>query len=338
MAAAIARHLVSQSALANRMNIRVYSACIKAQADNPEVEMLLAESGIELNAGLSYVLAPALYGQLDWLITLGRPDDEYAPELHNRVPAIHWSLDIPAATESTGNWTKNDYRRIRDLLNGRIKEFFTGLANNQELLDKPPEFTGKDFEVVRQQTCYKGFFELQELTLKHALFEGGYSPEFKRELFVRGPVVVVLLYDPRKDSVVVIEQFRVGCMQDERSPWLLELVAGIVDKGETPEQVARREALEEAGCAIQQLELVYKYWISPGGNDEFVHFYCACVDSDGVGGVHGLDHENEDIRVHLVPVHVAWQAVETGIINNAATIIGLQWLQLNKASLRQRWC
>lgn len=203
---------------------------------------------------------------------------------------------------------------------------------------KAPKFKHDDFDVINRQTEFKGFFEMQALTLKHKLFQGGSSPEFTRELFVRGSVVVVLLYDPRADKVVLVEQFRVGALEDERSPWLLELVAGIIDAGETPEQVARRESLEESGCAIQALEPIYTYWVSPGGNNERVHLYCGYIDSEGVGGIHGLESENEDIRVHLLPRADAWQAVETGIVNNAATIMGLQWLQLNKARIQQQRC
>ena len=204
-------------------------------------------------------------------------------------------------------------------------------------LKDDPYFSQQDFEVVKRETKYKGFFELQKLTLKHKLFGGGETTEFTRELFVRGPVVAVLLYDPVKDSVVLNEQFRVGALDDDRSPWLYELVAGIIDAGETPEEVAHREALEEAGCELQQLEPIYQFWVSPGADSEQVHFFCGCVDSSGVGGIYGLPNEHEDIRVTVVPSEIAWQAVESGKIRNALSIIGLQWLQLNKASLIQKW-
>ncbi len=184
---------------------------------------------------------------------------------------------------------------------------------------------------------FRGFFEVQELTIRHRLYGGGWSDTFTRELFIRGRAVVVLLYDPRRDEIVVIEQFRVGALADKRSPWLLEFVAGIVEEGESIEEVAHREAQEEAGCVIKALEPAYEYWVSPGGTNETIAIYCGWVDTEGVGGIHGLPHENEDIRVETVPSEVAFAALEDGTINNAASIISLQWLQMHKSRLQQMW-
>lgn len=203
--------------------------------------------------------------------------------------------------------------------------------------DKKPTFTGKDMELLSRESKFKGFFEIQELTLRHKLFDGGWSDAFTRELFVRGQAVVVLLYDPQADALVMIEQFRVGAMEDGRSPWLMELVAGIVEPGESPEDVARRESLEEAGCEIVELVKLYDYWVSPGGTNETVAIFCGRVDSSEVGGVYGLKHEHEDIRVEVVSTESAIKAVEDGIINNAATIMALQWLQLNRSRLQAQW-
>lgn len=203
--------------------------------------------------------------------------------------------------------------------------------------DKKPTFNGEDMEVLSREVKFKGFFEIQQLSLRHKLFEGGWSDAFTRELFVRGQAVVVLLYDPQADALVMIEQFRVGAMEDHRSPWLMELVAGIVEPGESPEEVARRESMEEAGCEITDLIKLYDYWVSPGGTNETVVIFCGRVDSSDVRGVYGLKHEHEDIRVEVVPVESAIKAVEDGIINNAATIMAIQWLQLNKSRIQTEW-
>lgn len=200
-----------------------------------------------------------------------------------------------------------------------------------------PEFVAMDAKVVERKSMYKGFFELEELSVRHRLFGGGWSDTFSRELFKRGHAVVVIPYDPRRDQVVLIEQFRVGALADGRSPWLLELVAGIVEEGESDEDVAHREAQEEAGCEIKALEPVCEYWVSPGGTNETIAIYCGWVDTEGVGGIHGLPHENEDIRVEVVSSEVAFAALEDGTINNAASIIALQWLQMNRSRLQQLW-
>ncbi len=196
-----------------------------------------------------------------------------------------------------------------------------------------PDFSHNDVEVLENTTAYQGFFRIDRVRLRHRLFAGGWSSEFERELFERGEAVCVLLFDPQRDVVVLTEQFRIGSLQDERSPWLLELVAGMVEPGESYEEVAARETEEEAGCRFYQLLPVCRYWVSPGGTSERVQIYCGLIDSDGVGGVHGLAHEHEDIRLCRLDFDQAWQGVEDGTLNNAATIMALQWLKIHHAEV-----
>lgn len=192
-------------------------------------------------------------------------------------------------------------------------------------------------EIIQRETCFQGFYKLDRLQLRHRLFAGGMGPELNRELFVRHDAVCVLPYDPQRDCVVLIEQFRVGAMDKNGNPWLLELVAGLIDKDEQPEQVARREAVEEADLNLGALWPITSYFPSPGGSDERVYLYVGQCDSRGAGGVHGLAEEGEDIRVHVWPLDDALQAVGDGRINNAASIIALQWLALNRAHVREQW-
>jgi ADP-ribose pyrophosphatase len=194
-----------------------------------------------------------------------------------------------------------------------------------------------DVEVLQRETCFKGFYRLDRLHLRHRQFAGGMGPQLSRELFVRHDAVCVLPYDPQRDSVVLIEQFRVGAMDKSANPWLLELVAGLIDKDEEPEEVAHREAEEEADLQLSALWPITQYYPSPGGSDERVYLYLGRCDSEGVGGVHGLAEEGEDIRVHVWPLEDALQAVKDGRINNAASIIALQWLALNRAEVRGLW-
>jgi len=201
-----------------------------------------------------------------------------------------------------------------------------------------PRFDGSNVEVLERETCYKGFFEMQSLRLKHQLFEGRVGEALTRELFVRGEAAGVLLYDPRTDRVALVEQFRVGAIDDERSPWLEEIVAGVIDPGMTAEQIAIKEVREEAGLAIQHLEPMCSYYVSPGGTSERMHLFCACTDLDGVGGIFGEPSEGEDIRVFTRDATTAYEDIARGsALNNAATIIALQWLQIHKSALQQRW-
>ena len=198
-------------------------------------------------------------------------------------------------------------------------------------------FSQDDYKIIAKESLYDGFFKMKRFTIQHRLFAGGSTGTFSRELFERGEAAAVLLYDPMARVVVLTEQFRIGAALDETntSPWLLEVVAGIVEEGEQAEEVARREAQEEADCIVQDLIPISSYWSSPGGTSEKIHLYCALIDSAGMGGIHGLDHEQEDILVRIIPFDQAYSGIAGGEINNAATIIALQWLKLNEQELQQ---
>lgn len=194
-------------------------------------------------------------------------------------------------------------------------------------------FGEPDYELRHRDVLYDGFFRMERWHVRHRLFQGGWTGVFTREVFVRHEAVVVLLVDVDRERIVMIEQFRAPAIGRGPSPWVLELVAGLIDKDEEPGDVARREAVEEAGCTIQSLHLIAEYLPSPGGSDEYVYLYAGLVDSEGVGGVHGLPDEHEDIRVHLVPFDDVRGMIGQGRINNAATLIALQWLLLNRDRL-----
>lgn len=194
-----------------------------------------------------------------------------------------------------------------------------------------------DIDIIERETCFRGFYRLDRITLRHRQFAGNMGPQLSRELFVRFDAVCVLPYDPQRDEVVLIEQFRVGAMDKSANPWLLELVAGLIDKDEDPEEVARREAVEEADLTLTSLWPITQYYPSPGGSDERVHLFVGRCSSAGAGGVHGLAEEGEDIRVQVMALEDALAAVRDGRIDNAASIIALQWLALNRDEVRGMW-
>lgn len=200
-----------------------------------------------------------------------------------------------------------------------------------------PRFNTEDVELLERERAFDGFFKLDRIKLRHRCFAGGWTDTLHRELFIRDDAVAVLPYDPVADAVLLIEQFRIGTMQDPLGPWSLEPIAGIMEPGETVESVARREADEEAGLEIGQLEAICHYHVSPGGSQEIIHLLCGCIDSRDKGGFFGLAHEGEDIRALVLPRERAYQALQSGRINNAAAIISIQWLQLNHSRLQQQW-
>ncbi len=201
----------------------------------------------------------------------------------------------------------------------------------------PPNPAPEGVEIVEQRLGYDGFFRLYRYRLRHRLFAGGWTPVICRELFERGHAVAVLPYDPCRDAVVLIEQFRIGALEAGGGPWLLECVAGMIEVGESPQAVAHREAAEEAGCALMELEFISEYLVSPGGTSERITLYCGRVDTNGVGGIHGLPEEHEDIRVTVVSFEQAMALLRKGRINSAAPIIALQWLAMNRQQLIAKW-
>jgi len=186
------------------------------------------------------------------------------------------------------------------------------------------------WKVDKHEVLFKKYFQLEEYAISHDLFAGGQSQVFTREIFERGSVVALLPYDPVRRKVVLIEQFRIGAIEDEVTPWLWESVAGVVETGEENDEVAIRESREEAGCEVKQLHKIFRYYVSPGGTTERCTLYCGIVDSQGLGGIHGLPDENEDIRVEVVDVEEVYRWLDEGIIKSSATIIALQWLRLNE--------
>lgn len=198
-------------------------------------------------------------------------------------------------------------------------------------------FDSSAVELLQEATLYRGFFTIKQYSFRHRLFAGGWSEVVQREMFERGHAVVVLPYLAATSQVVLIEQIRLGALPTSDSPWLLEAVAGMFGPDEQPEQVARREAQEEAGLTLGRLWPMLSYLSSPGGTTERIHLYLGEVCGTVTEGVYGLAEEHEDIRVHLVPVTDAVQLLNAGKIDNAATVIALQWLQLHQEQVQARW-
>lgn len=202
-----------------------------------------------------------------------------------------------------------------------------------------------DVDIIKKKSTHSGFFSINQYSLQHRKFDGEKTRELTRECFERGHAVGVLAYDPWQDNIVLIEQFRIGAHiyqlekpeENRESPWLLEIIAGIVEPGESQIDVAHREAKEEAGLQLLALEPIGDFYSSPGGSSETTQLYCACVKSNGVGGIHGLEEEGEDIRVLVIPFSDAVQLLNHGRLNNASAMIAMQWLMLNRTELQVKW-
>lgn len=193
------------------------------------------------------------------------------------------------------------------------------------------------WSILSKKLCYKGFFKVNAFQLRHDLFQGGESMQLSRELLDRGQAAAVLPYDPYRDELVLIEQFRIGAGDDPSGPWLIEIIAGLQEPDESAEELVQREALEEAGCEISNLIPVYQYYSSPGSSNEKIQTYFARTDTTNLGGIYGVDEEGEDIRVHVISSETAFEWLDQGRIDSALPIIALQWFRLNRDKIRQQW-
>jgi ADP-ribose pyrophosphatase len=193
------------------------------------------------------------------------------------------------------------------------------------------------FNIIQTETLTDGFLPVKRYHLRHSLFAGGESQELVRERIEGYRAASLLPYDPVRDEVVLVEQFRIGAMEDQAGAWIVEIVGGIIEGEHSAEQVARKEIMEEAGCDVDEIVSICEFMVSPGTSSERIQLFCGRVDSSKAEGIHGLDHEGEDIRVVVLPADEAINGVASGRINSTSSIIALQWLALNRDDLRRRW-
>lgn len=191
-------------------------------------------------------------------------------------------------------------------------------------------------DIKTTELCYQGFFRMEKYTLSHSLFAGEMCPPIQRELVSRGNAVAILLYDPDRDKVVMIEQFRIGALQDPEKAWVLELVAGFQEEGEKIEDVIHREVMEEAGCTVDTIEYISEYYVNPANTSDRTTLMYAEVDSSRASGIHGVREEGEDIKVHVLDFETVIEEINGGKVNSATPIIALQWLEIHRNRLLKK--
>lgn len=195
-----------------------------------------------------------------------------------------------------------------------------------------------DVTVLRRERPYSDFFSVDTFDVTHRAFRGGEIAPITRSVFISGPAVSMLPYDPARDLLLLIEQWRSGAWAaEDPNPWTIEAVAGRVEPGQTPEDAARREALEEANVAIGRAVSLGRYYSAPGIANETVESFVGEADLSSAGGVHGLVEEGEDIRVLVLGFEEAMAAAEHGEINAGPALLSLLWLARNRARLQLEW-
>ncbi|KKW79388.1 NUDIX hydrolase [Acinetobacter sp. AG1] len=188
-------------------------------------------------------------------------------------------------------------------------------------------YSASDVTIESREFLFRGFIQVEKVNLTHRLFHRSeYSPIIQRELIHRPKAAGVLLYNNQQQRFALIEQFRVGALNDSESAWQLEIIAGVLDGNESPETCIRRESLEESGCEINELQHLFSFYPSAGACAEFFHLYAAEVDLPSNGGIFGVPDEGEDIQLHLFDYAEITMLFKNNRLKNAPVIMALQWL------------
>jgi len=200
-----------------------------------------------------------------------------------------------------------------------------------------PAPTNETVELVRHEVAFHGYFKVGRYFIRHGLHQGGTSGIVSREVFERGQAGAVLLYDPGRDEVVLIRQFRAGAYVAGHHAWTWEAVAGIIEQGETAAEMVRREAIEEAGLQVRELIPIHRFMLTPGACSEACELFLGIADTGRAGGIFGLPSEGENILVKAVPFAAARAMLERNELDNAVAVIAIQWLALHREEIRGRW-
>ncbi|MGH1369167.1 MAG: NUDIX domain-containing protein [Maritimibacter sp.] len=272
----------------------------------------------------------------------------YWPDVPTDVAEKTWSLSafserygeiwVEAAREAMGYFGKKSAHEVA-LMMPTIQMRAASRLRAQEALPtslRSGLSARDDVHVLEARTPYVNYFQIGEQDLSFRQFDGEMSAAVTRAALVGGDAVTVLPYDPQRDVVLLIEQFRMGpFLRGDPKPWLLEPIAGRIDPGETPQACARREAFEEAGVTVGALENVGQGYPSPGAMSEFLYSYVAVMELAGLGGeVHGLKNEAEDIRTHVIGFDRLMELARGGEVASVPLLMSAYWLALNRERLR----
>lgn len=199
---------------------------------------------------------------------------------------------------------------------------------------KQATYNKKDYSIEGREHLYKGFIQVEKVQLRHRLFhQDSMIPTIQRELIHRPEAAGVLIYSHQQQKFALIEQFRIGAMDDIVSPWQLEIIAGVLDADESPESCIRRESLEESGCELSQLHHIFSFYPSAGACNEIFHLYTAQAELPETGGIFGVADEGENIQLHILDYAVLDELLTGSRLCNAPIIIALQWLKQHISSL-----
>ena len=193
---------------------------------------------------------------------------------------------------------------------------------------KHSTYNSDQVKIQSREYVFRGSVQVEKVKLSHRLFhQTGFTPTLQREVIHRPEAAGVIIYDDLQQKFALIEQFRIGAMDDVDSPWQLEIIAGVLDGDESPESCIRRESLEESGCQINALQHLFSFYPSAGACSELFHLYSAAAELPQQGGIFGMPDEGENIQLHLIDYNQIPTLLTNGRLRNAPVIMAVQWLQ-----------
>ena len=184
------------------------------------------------------------------------------------------------------------------------------------------------YKIINKKNLYSGFFSLNKYEFIHEKHNGEWTDTVGREIFSGAHVSTLLPYDPIKKEIILIQQFRAGVLSRYDEDYLYEIVAGMIDEGENPEETAARECFEETGCKVEKIYPIQSYFPAPGSSESYYHLYLGEVKAFDGERIRGLEKENEDILVKSFKIEEVRKMLKEKKINNGLTLLALQWFFL----------
>ena len=184
------------------------------------------------------------------------------------------------------------------------------------------------YKIINKKNLYSGFFSLNKYEFTHEKHGGTWTDKVEREIFSGAHVSSLLPYDPLKKEIVLLQQFRAGVLSRYDDDYLYEIVAGIIDKDENPEETAKRECLEETGCEVKKILPIQSYFPAPGSSESYYHLFLGEINSFDGERIMGLESENENILVRSFKIEQVSKMLKDKKIINGLTLIALQWFFL----------
>ena len=281
------------------------------------------------------------------MLTDGRPVLVYLPQPGAGTPDGPWSLEdwakdwaalsCHAAREVMGYFGDRTATEVAAMF-PRIRARALQKVNGAKSLHGAGTLQGQ-IDIRKAKRSYAHHYAVDDVWLRHARFDGTMSAEIERAVFIGSDAAILLPYDPQRDRVLLVEQMRMGPLaRGDRAVWQLEPIAGGIDPGETPQKAARREAVEEAGLRLGEMEKIAEVYASPGNATEFFYVFVGCADlPDSAAQSGGLEAEDEDIRSHLLSFDELMALVTGFGATNAPLVMAAFWLAQNRDRLRLAW-